>query len=71
MPLPPASRAQQLSAIESFPSHSVIHNDITLTNIHFTPPEQPARGFVVDFGCAMIRRQDYDEEYWKAHGAST
>ena len=39
----PAICTQLLSAIESFPSYGVIHNDITSTNIHFTPPEQPVR----------------------------
>lgn len=66
----PAIRSQVLSTIESFPLHGVIHNDITLTNIHFTPPEQPVRGFILDFGCAIIRKEDEDEEYWLSHGAS-
>ncbi|KAI9455726.1 hypothetical protein HD554DRAFT_2178381 [Boletus coccyginus] len=66
----PAIRKQLISAIESFPSHGVIHNDITLSNIHFTPPEHPERAFVIDFGCAMIRRKDHDEEYWTVLGAS-
>ena len=35
----PTIRAQLLSDIESFPSYGVVHNNITLTNIRFTPPE--------------------------------
>ena len=66
----PAICSQLLSAIENFPLHGVIHNDMTLTNIHFTPPEQPVRGFVIDFGCAVIREEGDDEEYWAAHGLS-
>ena len=66
----PAICAQLLSAIESFPSYGVIHNDITPTNIHFTPPEQPVKAVVIDFGCAVIRDDDDDEGYWTARGAS-
>ena len=64
----PAICTQLLSAIESFPSYGVIHNDITSTDIHFTPPEQPVRGIVIDFGCSMIR-EDEEEDYWMMLGA--
>ncbi|KAF8547137.1 hypothetical protein OG21DRAFT_1377137, partial [Imleria badia] len=60
----PAIRAQLLSAIEIFPLHGVVHNDLTLNNIHFTPPEQPVRGVLFDFGSAIIRREDHTEEEW-------
>jgi len=62
--------AQVVSVIESFPLHDVIHNDITLTNIHFTPPEQPVRVVLIDFGCAFIRSEDTDDEHWKDLGES-
>ncbi|KAG6376917.1 hypothetical protein JVT61DRAFT_948 [Boletus reticuloceps] len=56
--IPPAMRAQVLSAIESFTLHGVLHNDLTLTNIRFTPPE------------SLIRREQDDEEEWTSLGAS-
>ena len=65
----PAISAQLVSAIESFPSYGVIHSDLTSTNIHFTPPEQPVRVVVIDFGCCMIRAKE-DEGYWTACGAA-
>ena len=64
----PAICTQLVSTIESFPSYGVIHSDLTSTNIHFTPPEQPVR-VVIDFGCCMIREKD-DEGYWTACGAA-
>ncbi|KAG6376915.1 hypothetical protein JVT61DRAFT_946 [Boletus reticuloceps] len=62
--LTPVIREQLLSIIESLPSHGVVHNDITLTNIHFTPPERPVRGFILDFGCSLVREEVDDEEEW-------
>ena len=64
----PALCKQLVSTIESFPSHGVIHNDITFTNIHFTPPERPEKVFVIDFGCSIIRSEEYDEEHWTELG---
>ncbi|KAF8443127.1 hypothetical protein L210DRAFT_3159779 [Boletus edulis BED1] len=67
----PAMRAQVLSAIESFTLHGVLHNDLTLTNICFTPPGKPVNGFILDFGLARIRREkDDEEEEWTSLGAS-
>ena len=54
----PAMCAQLVSAIESVPSYGVIHNDITSTNIHSTPLEQPVRVVVIDFECSLIREDD-------------
>ncbi|KAF8435667.1 hypothetical protein L210DRAFT_3550307, partial [Boletus edulis BED1] len=64
----PAIRAQVLSAVKTFPSYGVIHNDINMTNIHFTPPEKPAKGFLLDFGSARIRRERDSEEMWTMRG---
>ncbi|KAF8548804.1 hypothetical protein OG21DRAFT_1448700 [Imleria badia] len=66
----PAICAQLLSAVESFPLHGVIHCDLTLNNIHLSPPEQPVRGVVFDFGFAMIRSEDDEEEEWMMLGNS-
>lgn len=66
----PAICARLVSAFESFPLRGVIHSDITVTNIHFTPPKQPVKAVVIDFGCAVIRGDNHDEEYWTELGAS-
>ena len=64
----PAIRTQLISAIESFPSYGVVHNDITPTNICFTPPEQPVRAIVIDFGYSMMR-EEAEDDYWTTCGA--
>ncbi|KAF8131565.1 hypothetical protein EV363DRAFT_1431540 [Boletus edulis] len=66
----PAIREQVLSAIESFPSYGVLHNDITLTNIHFTPPEKSCKRYSPRLGLARIRGEGDTEEVWTDHGAS-
>jgi hypothetical protein len=49
--------------------YGVIHNNITSINIHFTPPEQPVRVVVIDFGCSIIWKEE-GEDHWIACGVA-
>ncbi|THH27659.1 hypothetical protein EUX98_g6527 [Antrodiella citrinella] len=52
--------------VDSFGHRGVVHGDLTLGNLLFTPPTrgQPLRVVVIDFGCTVVREATVGDEQW-------
>ncbi|KAI0804720.1 hypothetical protein BC629DRAFT_1437977 [Irpex lacteus] len=51
---------QLVKAVDKFPRYGVIHDDLHLENILFTP----RRVVIIDFGCAGFKEEGEGEEEW-------
>ena len=52
-----------LDAVDEFGAFGVVHNDLNLGNIIFSPRYQPTRAAIIDFGEAGVREEE-DEFEW-------
>ncbi|KAI0804727.1 hypothetical protein BC629DRAFT_1247529, partial [Irpex lacteus] len=54
-----------LRTADTLPYHGVLHNDLNLNNVLFTPSDDPNRVIIIDFGEAVLREESDDDSDWK------
>jgi len=55
-----------IDTVDTFGPLGVVHDDLNPGNILFVPGDNPTRAVIIDFGSAILREEDPDEQWTEA-----